>query len=500
MSTTTDLLGPLQPVGRAPGRVWTVLAAAVAAGAVAVGGAGVAVAFAYSGGGLQPEDVLPDSAVAYADLDLDPSAAQKEQLLKLAKRFPSLNKAAGSLDELRGDVLTRLLQDETVTAKDLDWVGDRVGVAATPVDGEIVPLTAVAYTDKAKAKAFLAKEMKQNDTIFYAFSTLGDYVLIADSQEQADAATEPKRLLADKKSFAGAMDKLGGGQVVTAWTDLGELAAALPDGALTGLGGAFGDALPAGYPADRGPRIVPASRARTQAAGGKPSGQVVLGLHATDGAIELTGRSIDITIDGKAPPATLTTGADDLVRDLPASTVAAFGAGGLGPAVDAQLDMLTEMAPELGGLFDSFGIDTGDVAAVLGDATVAAAFNADDVAARSRTKDPDKAQAAVRALLGMFTGESASDLVRNLPDGLAVGSTTEALDAITGKTGDRLGASQGFKAAVPDADGALLIVYVDVAKALELGEVADVPKDAKPVKAVGLTMDNDSFRLRVTLR
>ena len=41
-----------------------------------------------SGGGPQPEDVLPASTVAFASIDLDPGAGQKLAAYQLLKKFP----------------------------------------------------------------------------------------------------------------------------------------------------------------------------------------------------------------------------------------------------------------------------------------------------------------------------------------------------------------------------------------------------------------------------
>ena len=66
---------------------WVGAAVAVAVvAAVTLGG--TAVVSALGGGGAQPEDVLPANAIAFAKLDLNPSAGQKLAVFQLASKFP----------------------------------------------------------------------------------------------------------------------------------------------------------------------------------------------------------------------------------------------------------------------------------------------------------------------------------------------------------------------------------------------------------------------------
>ncbi len=492
-TTPADLLGPAEPVRRTPGRASNALAAVVAAGAVLVGGSGVAVAFAYSGGGLQPEDVLPASAVAYADLDLDPSARQKEQLLSLAERFPSLKTSATTLDGLRTDLLEQVLVDEDLSADDLDWVGDRLGVAAVPAKGTVAPLAAVAFTDRAKAESFLTAEAEKDDAFHFAFSELGDYVLIGGTQQQADAAIDPADVLGDLPAFRDALARLDGGQVVTVWTDIGRVWAALPAGDRASAAQSYG--LPDGV---------------------TPSGQVVAGLHAVDAGLELAGRTVDLVT---GPGGAQVTGAEKLVEGLPSSTVAAAGFAGLGPRVAEQLDALSSaFGPGVGagdgtdgtdgtdgsGILDGFGLSLpDDLVTLLGDRTVVAAFDDQGVAARSRTPDPAAAARIVRTLLTNLTGTDSSELVATLSDGIAAGTTPEAVDAVSGSGGPAaLGRSKVFRRAVPEAADSSVVLFVDVAKALAAAgeDFGSPPKDLQALEAVGFSADATSFRLRVTLR
>ena len=59
---------------------------------VAAAGAGFAVGSVVGGGGTQPEDVLPDTVVAYADIDLDPAAEQKINVIRLLGQFKGVER------------------------------------------------------------------------------------------------------------------------------------------------------------------------------------------------------------------------------------------------------------------------------------------------------------------------------------------------------------------------------------------------------------------------
>jgi hypothetical protein len=95
-------------------------------------------------------------------------------------------------------------------------------------------------------------------------------------------------------------------------------------------------------------------------------------------------------------------------------------------------------------------------------------------------------------------------MLRRVEGGLAVGSNPEALQQIASDGG--LGESKAFRAAVPDADGAGYLLYVDIARAIELSGAAlgEDAADAEPLQSLGLSGSGDdrnsTFRLRLTVR
>lgn len=502
-----------------------------AAGLAALGVAGTAwatVSF-LSGGGSQPEDVLPANVIAVAKLDLDPAASQKIAVFRLAQKFPSTADRVTSEDGLKDQLLAALFSDvpDVDYATDVQpWIGDRAAIAAVPVPGEEPQmLAAVAFTDRQKAQDALRGLQADSDDAYFAFSANADYVLLGESQAIVDAAAGAQEVLADQQRFTSAVDTLDGDQIVTAWADLDAVWAALPE------------------------------QLRSQAPEQQLelAGRVVLGAHASSDAIEVEGRAFGLRTSTLGGTGIGERAGSDLVQDLPADTVAALGVTGLGAG-------LVEIYNSLGEAGDPFGLAQAgeelglqlpeDLRAVFGEQTVFAAFSEADLAARSRTDDPERARAVVEQLVALFsaqsiadegsaygygegelppptayeelppepspgsetrssslarTAELPADQLRVLDDGLAVGTTATAVDRISSGDGG-LGRSPVFRDAVPDVDSAGLVLFVDVARALEAGGqkwLGDGNRDAEQLEAVGFTSsggENGTFRLRVTVK
>ena len=87
-----------------------------------------------SGGGPQPAEAIPSSAIAYARIDLDPSADQKINVVQLLRNVPEFEEATGitsDTDDLRKRMFELALEDsEGCSDIDYDddiepWIGDR---------------------------------------------------------------------------------------------------------------------------------------------------------------------------------------------------------------------------------------------------------------------------------------------------------------------------------------------------------------------------------------
>lgn len=182
-----------------------------------------------SGGGAQPHDVLPADTVAYVRLDLDPSASQKVDLFRLAKRVPDLSKELGIEDE-DDDLRKLVLEDALGDCKDVDydrdvepWLGERIGlgIGSNFEDEEEVIRIAVQVSDEDAAKKGIAKLFACNDEE-YGIGFLDGYAIVTPSQKSATAAVKAaeKKPLADVEQFTAAQDALDEQGVMSGWVDV----------------------------------------------------------------------------------------------------------------------------------------------------------------------------------------------------------------------------------------------------------------------------------------
>lgn len=209
--------------------------------AVAAVGGGAYAWTQLSGGGTQPHDVLPADTIAYVRLDLDPSASQKIDLFRLAKRVPELSKELGIEDEgddLRKIVLQDALEgcDDVDYAKDVEpWLGERIGLGVGPnlQDEEESLRIAVQVTDEKAAKAGIGKLFACGGDDF-GIGFLDGYAIVTPTQKSADAAVEAasKSSLADDADFARDQDALDEQGVLSGWVDVKDGLAAVKDAGL----------------------------------------------------------------------------------------------------------------------------------------------------------------------------------------------------------------------------------------------------------------------------
>lgn len=324
---------------------WVAGAAALGLLGAAVGGWAAAQLLADGDG---PASAVPALAVGYVALDLDPTASQKVEALRIAKKFPALADELdlGVRDDLRrwlfeerfAEVGCGLSYDEDVAP----WVGERFAVAAVPdADGAASPLMVLAVTDAEGAEravrdveecvtaaeesvggtgdaAGTAEPGEADDPVGVAF--VGDYLLVAQTQTDADslAAAAEAAPLAEDAAFEEWMAAVGEPGVITAYVakdaprlmtgTIGRMQDDLLGNLAGGLGGGPGP-LGSAPPLD-------AMAERSQALWKDFDGMAAV-VRFADGALEVeaVGRGLP---GGAAEP----TG--PALGDLPATTAAAF--------------------------------------------------------------------------------------------------------------------------------------------------------------------------------
>jgi hypothetical protein len=471
-----------------------VVAAVVGVSAVSVGGY---LAFgALSGGGDQPEKHLPGTALAMAKVDLDPSAGQKIDAIRFARKFP------GGKD-LREDGDPRQQLWEKIT-KDVDgapnwasaqqWLGDRAAVAILPGTGKdaattVEPVIVLGVTDPAKAKTDLEKfpdtDVAVTDGWAYVARTAG----VAASALSA-ATTSP---LTDNGTFAADMDRLGEDGVAAFWVNGDKLATEVQDLARTG--------------------VLPGTFSRLAGADSAVKGHGAFALRFTGADLELVGTIVgteQITAHGKGSG----------VEALPAGTLGGLGVGGLGKAVSDNWSALLAQIKTVTGEDPQTTIDTveseygyslpGDLVSLLGD-TLAVGVSgpgADGVpvaGARVETKAANVG-ALVTKLEGTI-GDAGLPLETTTFDGgYTIASTAEYAKTLA--SAGKLGSDPKFTAAAPDASGASFVLFADVQGLVKAygTSMSDTDRaDLAPLEAVGMTVavagnGDSTIRLKVTTR
>ena len=541
---------PGQPEAKKSGAKKGLLLGAAAFVTLAVAGTAVAAGTLLSGGGAQPEDVLPKDALAFAKLDFDPAAGQKIALYRLAQKFPDAK--VKSEETLKDDLLAELFKDD----KDVDyakqikpWIGDRVGVVALP-DGddegdEPDVMAALAYSDEEAAKKSLPElttSQDDDEPTFYAFSEAGDYVLLGETQKAVDAAAKGTSFLADDKAYGKSVDALEGDQIVTVWANAEAIWAAIPAKDKADVTKQYGKDL-------------------------NPKGQFIAGLHADASFVEMTGRAVDFSTGVDIAQLGTGTGTG-LLRTFPDDLLVGASVTGLGEALSKGFDQFSQAfgdEADLKAIEDELGIKLPeDLKTLFGEETAFGLYGTQDdpqVVGRTRGGDADAALAIAEKLRKAGTAppepapssgdgptpaecdqllngglaeqigltlEEAAELcsdsngptrpapaaepqgeVRKYDGGIAFGTSREALDRVA--TDGKLGAKPAFSQALPDADGATFLFYADIERGLAMfkQEAADLDDDGKAVRnlevlrAVGMSAkggDNGAFRIRVTVK
>ncbi|QNN53250.1 DUF3352 domain-containing protein [Nocardioides mesophilus] len=461
-----------------------------------------------TGGGPQPEDVLPASTVAFAKIDLNPSAGQKVNALRLLQRFPKLD---ADSDDLKAALVRKAFDENdyglTYDADIAPWLGDRAAVAAIAAPGTddgVLPVAVLEFTDRDKMTAAMEKldtavterswsgyaaepsgdggvgEADPDGDEPFAYAVRDSYVFLGDNQAELDEAVAAEQVLADADTFRSDEEAVDGdGKVGLAWADLGAVYAAVPATDKKDLTEAFGDSA--------------------------PTGRVTAATSVESDYVEVTGRSSGLELAG-FNAATAADPGTELLQGLPADVHVAFSATGLG---EALVNVYDEIGTEpLFGTLDDQASSRGlklpeDLGIVFGTEFAAGARFADDggeVVVRADSADPARAVEALKPLLDL-TGEP--DLVLDRLDTGYVAATSDdwATAAADGTGG--LGGTVLFDRAVADADNANLVVFLDLQPLVNLFRDWLSPEELRnlePLEALGISAAGDGGDVRFTGR
>ncbi len=176
----------------------------------------VAVSFALlSGGGNQPEDVLPRDTVAMAKIDLNPKIGQRINLVRFLSKFPKTIENFNEEDPV-GSILE---QSEVTSGLDWEeikpWIGNRYAVALVESSGNLNPVLAVSIKDELEMKYFFKKNYPE-----LSIAVILDYLLIAQDKSVLNVITSAPTHLSDNEDYKSDMDTLGGDQIASVWVNL----------------------------------------------------------------------------------------------------------------------------------------------------------------------------------------------------------------------------------------------------------------------------------------
>ena len=469
------------------GRFLAVGAGVVAVTLVAAGG--VAVGLSLSGGGSQPEELVPADAVAYFDLDLDPSASQKVDAVRFFRHFPSMDSALGSGDDLRRFVAEAFAGSSVDYATQVQpWLGRRYAVAMVPTASGAPTFEAVLQvTDEAAARQDLPAVLGSGA----GFTIADGFAVVSDSQATASALVDRanRGSLAQSAAFTSAMAPYGDG-VASFYVDAHRLQT-LTQGLVNGPGAMAG-------------------------VGGLGSSPFV-------GAAQLTGPVAGVVkfepdaveLLASAPTSEPAGPVSTLVDSLPDTTAVAVGAAGVGHRLEQEWDPLIRQLSALSGQSPaaqtrSLEASTGlrlpdDLVALLG-SQFSLSVDSDGLSGYplvgyQATTDPTTTGSATTAVTRLLRRSGVSLSTATTADGVVL-ATTPGYAQKLADGGGALGSSPSFRAAVPQASGATDVVYVDLATLVDLfGQLSGgSAKDLAPLKALGASVHTDQGRSTVQVR
>ncbi|HET6985081.1 MAG TPA: DUF3352 domain-containing protein, partial [Kribbella sp.] len=457
-----------------------------------VAGGGI---FAYGKlkGGDQPAAVLPGTAVAYARVDLNPSAGQKVAAIRYLLKFPSVKDKlglTGEKDDLRQKLFEQIKKYAGDDLADVDydkdikpWLGERAGIAALPpTDGKDDPVVVIAVQVKNEGEAtkgldkLMAGEDKKPGR---AFSN--GYVLLGDDQATVDAAvaTAKDNPLAENAKFSSDMDKLGEQGFASVWADMKGIASI-------------------------------SGKVDSDALGGLGDASMAAALRFDSSYVELKGIAQgDKTIKVNSADA------GDLITKLPDSTAGAVAVSGGENLVDTMWQQLEKASNgNLKQLTSQITDETGltlpdDLKSLLGKNLAVAidkdSANSPKIAARMET-DPAKAEPVVEKLTTLLHERSSANIpieTAKDDDTLVLGTDKDYAEQVL--KGGNLGQSENFKQALPDIKGAVTIGYVDFEAASSLSPKFSSDKDLAALRSGGFvarsTGDGQAeFTLRVVAK
>ena len=438
-----------------------VLIGGAVVGAVALAGAGAWAALTLVGGGPQPTEALPADTLGFVSIDLDPSAGQKIEAMKMLNKFPGFKDEFGldPSDDLREAIFDNAFESGSCTgmsyADDVaPWIGNRAAVAGVNgTDGKPAPVVVLQVSDEGKAETGLAALADCSSEDSMAFVVDGGWAVMAEDADIAQGVVDDAAAgsLADDATYQQWMDRVGDPGVISMYVS--------PDAAQ-----AFYDAM-GEEAAGMSGLDLGGSLAEFQGMAGT--------VRFNDGALELEAASAAVE-GAQTDPA-----AGELAAGLPADTAALVSFSVPDGWLEKIADRLAEIQGEGTGreLLDELSAETGldlpaDFETLTGDAVALSLGSDIDLDALSNSSDLSglpvgvtiKGDAeGIQDVLDKLSSQLGpeADLLAMDADGdvVALGPSADYRAALLGDGG--LGDAATFADAVPQGDGSTMVVFVN---------------------------------------
>lgn len=457
--------GPPNQPGQ-PAKKGFPLGAKIGAGALALVLIGVGAFIAIDPLGLRANTATakaaPADTVAYANVNLNPGAAQQVEMIRFALKFPSVREKTNLREG--GDAKQQLFESIVKNSNcPVDypnqikpWLGDQAGFALRR--GAQAPVVLLAATDEKQARAGIAP-LAQCSKMSVGYAK--GHLILADSQAAADdtARATEQGSLADQKTFTDAMSKLGGTGVATFW----------------------------------------AEGAGLQQAGGQLASNAGMGaaqppFDSAAGTLRFSGGNPELT--------TITRGGGSLgtgktkVGELPAETTVALGVAGGRTLVPQLMDLLSKAGMDPSTVASQTGLQLpGDLETVLGDDLVIAAerFDPNRIDPSSPDTIPvglvmDTDRVKLDALLAKF--EQSGLQLTKIGDKPTYVALSPAYAQKLSQPSSKLKDTANFKAAVAESGSAQAVFYLDLnAFKAQLTESMDPEqaRDVEPLQSIGMS-------------
>lgn len=467
---------------------------------------------------------LPDSTVAFAAVDLDPSTSQKLSALEFLRKFPGITDHVSfdpkTTDDLRQWLTSTIANDPTCSNFDFDtqiapWLGKRAAVAGAPnSDGTMTVFGVIQVTDQQKAKDAIANNFgcdPDPSSPPPAVATDGDYIVLAEKQADADYFAQQAEAspLTDDADYQAEMAKLGDSGIAMAYVSpaaVTQLQDQIDQAmAADGLGSSYTDNLQKALDSFQGAAAV------LRFDGGSLELKSVMSIDMSS----LSGDSTTTASSSSAAPAIAP------VADLPASTIFAVGAGyrpgSASGGVNSYWDQLMQSDPLYESDLRAIEQDTGlslpdDLVTLFGNGYAFAVDSSLDPNVFTSQSMPDGSQLpmgvrfvgdadAISGVLEKIAGYASTfgiPLSVEKGDGVVGFSfSDDYAKQLAGSGG--LGASASYQAAVQSTGDPNQVMYVDLGAArdwiqtLDTGDpsVSDILDNMAPLDALGMASYTD---------